>query len=222
MKLSLLYIAFSLILSSQIFAQEIQIGFNGENNSDPLYVFIENDTPTEKYLLERQESISPDSYTENPIGLSLSHFKSINLNDTKNNCSFFKMEEGKMPSALGFKLETAPELSFFEDRLYKIKFRVDQEAISSKEAIKHLSKKFGKAVKNNYNLKDNSTIKEYMWEGYKVNISLLIFTNEGMQESVVLVEDELVGKLAIADQENKTFVKEAKLYSDIETIMRYK
>ncbi len=222
MKISLLSITCIFFLLTQLSAQEIAIGFNGENNNDPLYVFLEEETPEEHYLLEKQATISPDNFTENPIGLSLSHFKNIDLSRTKNNCSFFKMEEGKIPSALGLELEQAPELSFFEDRLYKIKFYVGEEGTSKKQILKNLSKKFGKAQKNTYTLKDNSTIKEYLWEGYKVNISLLFFKSEGETESVVVVEDELVGKLAIADQENKTFIKEAKLYSDIETILRYK
>ena len=76
--------------------------------------------------------------------------------------------------------------------------------------------------KQTYCLDNNTTIKEYTWEGYKVNISFLLFEQAGSTERVIIVEDELVGQLAIADQENKTFVKEAKLYSDIETLMRYK
>jgi|GEM_PF-6765306 len=222
MKFSLLLIATFISSFTLLKAQVDQVSFDAETNADPLYVFLENeDNNIERYLLEKKNLISPDSYSDNPIGLSLSHFKNIDLKNTINNCSFFELNNQQFNAAWGLTFNKTPELSFFEDRLYKVKFFLDKTQLSQTTTLKKLNNKFGKPQKRKYNL-NNTTIKEYTWEGYKVNISFLLFEQEGSTESVIVVEDELVGQLAIADQENKTFVKEAKLYSDIETLMRYK
>ena len=212
-----------LLFSIPLFGQIEKESFNGTYNNDPLYIFAEEVNQEEtQYLLEKKEYISPDEYSDNPIGLSLSNFKNIKLKDTKNNCSFFNVKDESFVSFLDANFNESPELSFFEDRLYKIKFHFTTEGNTSKGALqKNLSDKFGKPVKNKYLIKDN-IVKEYLWKGYKINISLLYYNNNNKREQIIIIEDELIGTLAIADQENKTYVKEEKLYSDIETLFRYK
>ena len=94
MKFSLLLITTFLGTFSLVQAQISPVTFNSEINADPLFIFTENeDTDNdERYLLEKKDLISPDSYSDNPIGLSLSHFKNIDLRNTKNNCSFFELD----------------------------------------------------------------------------------------------------------------------------------
>ncbi|UZR92983.1 hypothetical protein [Chondrinema litorale] len=213
----------SVLISLPLFGQIKSESFNAVNNTDPLYIFAETTQSEEtQYLLEKKDYITPDEYSDNPIGLSLTNFKKIQLEDTKNNCSFFKAKDDNFVSFLNSNFSNAPELSFFEDRLYRIKFHFNTEDISTKgDLYKSLINKFGKPEKNKYNISDN-TVREYLWKGYKINISLLYFDSKTSREQIIIIEDDLIGKLAIADQENKTYVKEEKLYSDIETLFRYK
>lgn len=206
----------STVVVNIAFAQLKDDDFDSSINSNPLYIFAEDGRNDEdKFLLEKKIFASPDDYSDNPIGLSLSNFKTITLQKNSNNCSFFTSEDEAFARFLDVDFSQQPELDFFEDRLYSVRFYFAIENGSKKNSfIKSLSSKFGKALKSKY----KNSVKVYTWEGYKINVILI---EEGNEQTLVF-EDILMKKLATADLENKTFVKEEKLYSDIETLLRNK
>ncbi|WP_020526656.1 hypothetical protein [Flexithrix dorotheae] len=217
-----IYLISFIFISSNILAQdEDYLNLGSPSAQSPLSVFTNQISEEEEqnYLLEKKSYGNPDDLYENPISLSKLEFKNLEHINTSNSCSDYKMSDKSINSVFGSLLEEEPYLCFYQNQLYKINFKLFAEEKNKGELLKNLTKRYGKPNKHKYEI-DDKDVKSYSWEGYKLDIQLVTFQNKGMTEQLMIVEDKLISKIAEADKERKTLVKEARLYSDIESLFR--
>ncbi|MBX2842527.1 MAG: hypothetical protein KTR26_12210 [Flammeovirgaceae bacterium] len=217
-----IYLISFIFISNSLIAQvEDYLTLGSPSAQSPLNVFSDQpeEVEEEHYILERKSHGTPDDLYENPISLSKVEFKKLDLVKSNNNCSDYKLGDKSINSVFGSLLEEEPLLCFYQNQLYKINFKLFAEENSNSGLLKSLTKKYGKPSKHKYEI-DNRQVKTYSWEGYKLDIQLVTYQNKGVVEQVMIVEDKLISKVAEADKEMKTLVKEARLYSDIESLFR--
>jgi hypothetical protein len=192
------------------------------DNPSPLAVFFEESFLIQKptYLLEKNTALSPDIYLEETFSKSKFLFGELTPQQTEQS-----LEQWAYPASeetlrvFGQSLEKAPVLTFYQNKLARVQFHYHGEVLTKKQLLNRLTYHFGKPETYKYAL-TSGIVKEYKWKGYKLDICL--FTGNGHQENgpVVIVEDKLLMQVAEAELQNRKFVKEPMLYSDVLSLFR--
>ncbi|MDW7694835.1 hypothetical protein R9C00_08780 [Flammeovirgaceae bacterium SG7u.111] len=196
--------------------------FGIESQGSPLYAIEQEfQKKGEVYLLDKDDYSSPDQYFQTLIDQPLNRFTNLELKSSLNHSSIYHATASEIETVYGSAVAAEPVLHFYEGRLSKVLLEASEaKGIVSEELFKSLKNKFGKP-----NYKDKfeigaSEVRVYRWEGYKVNVQLLVQEEEGVTRQAIVIEDKLMTKLEEADKQQKEFVQQEMLFSDVQSIFR--
>jgi len=168
------------------------------------------------YLFEKPEYFSPDEMVEHPIGVSVKQFSALHLDSAKRKLTIFHAEKYEMESIYGAALQEQPTLFFFTDQLYKVSFEI---APADQELLQSLKHRYGKPKKTKEEI-SGGTYQSYTWDGYKVAVKMIAQKGDEGERKFLIIEDKLLSKVVDADLEQRKFVQQAMLFSDVISIYR--
>jgi len=173
---------------------------------------------TETYTLS---AINPDSFIDQPIGLGINALESgLTQVAQASATAQYQPKDQLLQELWGGTLADKPELHAFEGVVFRVRMTVvPSQGKERKQVYKTMKWRLGKPEKRTLSTSEGRYT-EYTWKGYKLSVKLIQRDMGKEREQIIEINDMLLTKAAEAAEKNRQLVKEAPLYSDIESLFR--